>query len=316
MLNPKPSEEARHIARSVAHWLVLMESGSATAKDYAALQDWRADNAAHEQAWQKAQALRNRFDGLPKRLAMASLDRPTYDRRRLLKGMLGITLVAPSAWIISRQLPLEAWQADLSTGTGERQRISLAGGNILELNTATAVNLDAAQSYLQLIRGEIALQVISSKPFVIDTSCGQALISRGELCVRQQEDAVEFSVLAGFSTLHPKNHPSLVLQAGQRIRLTPQQVGPIQGFDIQQPGWREGVIVAHNQPLGDFLREVDRYRLGILRWSASLESLRVTGTFRLDNTDQILTLLAASLPLEVQSRTRYWVTLIPREKNA
>jgi transmembrane sensor len=43
--------------------------------------------------------------------------------------------------------------------------------------------------------------------------------------------------------------------------------------------------------------------------------LRVTGSFRLDDTDRILTLLAASLPLEVQMRTRYWVTLLPRKKS-
>lgn len=35
------------------------------------------------------------------------------------------------------------------------------------------------------------------------------------------------------------------------------------------------------------------------------------GSFRVDDTDRVLSLLAASLPLEVQSRTRYWVTLMP-----
>ncbi|NER62061.1 sugar ABC transporter substrate-binding protein, partial [Pseudomonas sp. MAFF212428] len=44
----------------------------------------------------------------------------------------------------------------------------------------------------------------------------------------------------------------------------------------------------------------------------ALEALRVTGSFRLDNTDRVLSLLAASLPLEVQSRTRYWTTLVAR----
>ncbi|MCF5387007.1 sugar ABC transporter substrate-binding protein, partial [Pseudomonas syringae] len=52
---------------------------------------------------------------------------------------------------------------------------------------------------------------------------------------------------------------------------------------------------------------------GLLRWEPALENLRVTGSFRLDNTDRVLSLLAASLPVDVQMRTRYWVTLVPRK---
>jgi transmembrane sensor len=73
--------------------------------------------------------------------------------------------------------------------------------------------------------------------------------------------------------------------------------------------------MANNQPLGDFLRELDTYRPGVLRWEPELEALSVTGSFRLDDTDRILSLLAASLPLEVQMRTRYWVTLQSRKKS-
>jgi transmembrane sensor len=51
----------------------------------------------------------------------------------------------------------------------------------------------------------------------------------------------------------------------------------------------------------------------MLRWEPELESLRVTGSFRLDDTGRILELLAASLPLEVHSRTRFWVTLLARK---
>ena len=76
------------------------------------------------------------------------------------------------------------------------------------------------------------------------------------------------------------------------------------------------MLLADNQPLGDFLRELRRYRPGVLRWDRALERLRVTGSFRLDDTDRVLTLLAASLPLRLQTRTRYWVSLSPRQENA
>nr|WP_165496939.1 MULTISPECIES: FecR domain-containing protein [Pseudomonas] len=317
-MNRDSSEETRRVARSAARWLALIESGTASERDHAGLQRWRERSASHEHAWQKAQALRQRFDGLPAELAMASLDRPDQGRRRLLKGVLGIAAIAPAAWFASRELPIEAWRADLSTGTGERRRLSLADGSVLELNTASAVNLDAAQRRLSLVRGEIALRLAdpAAAPFVVDTAQGRATLGSGQLCVRQDGDACEFSVFAGVTDLRSTRHDTLVLRAGQRVRLGEGGVVSRRTFDPQVPGWREGVIVANDQALGDFLRELDRYRPGILRWSPALESLRVTGSFRLDDTDQILALLAASLPLEVHARTRFWVTLVPRERAA
>lgn len=316
MLNREISDDTRRVARSAARWLALIESGEAGEQDHAALQRWRDHSATHEHAWQRIQALRSRFDGLPPELAMASLNRPDQGRRRMLKGMLGVAAVAPAAWLVSRELPIDAWRADLSTGTGERRSLILADGSVLELNTASAVNLDAGKRQLTLVRGEIALRVAGASPFIIDTDQGRATVGAGEICVRQQEQACEFSVFHGAAHLRPTGYDTLALQPGQRVRLRGGRIESTQAFDTGAPGWRDGVLMANDQPLGDFLRELDRYRPGILRWSPALESLRVTGSFRLADTDQILDLLAASLPLEVRARTRYWVTLVPRERAA
>jgi transmembrane sensor len=120
-------------------------------------------------------------------------------------------------------------------------------------------------------------------------------------------------VVSGSVQLQPLHGPALQLNAGQLVNLQTSGAGPVTLFDAKMPGWRDGVLMAQNQPLGDFLRELSRYRSGLLRWEPALESLRVTGSFRLDDTDKVLALLAASLPLEVHSRTRFWVTLAPRK---
>jgi transmembrane sensor len=115
--------------------------------------------------------------------------------------------------------------------------------------------------------------------------------------------------------LQPLRGPVFSLRAGQQVSLQAMGAGRLEPFDVLAPGWRDGVLMAQNQPLGDFLRELSTYRPGLLRWEPELESLRVTGSFRLEDTDRILTLLAASLPLEVHRRTRYWVTLLPRKNS-
>jgi transmembrane sensor len=259
--------------------------------------------------------LRQRFADLPSALAMASLDRPQTSRRAVLKRAVGAVALVPAAWLISRQLPLEVWRADLRTATGEGKKVQLADGSSLQLNTASAVDIDLKNRRLTLVEGEIALKVPGTSPLTIQTHFGQVVVSQSEVCVRQGQTGCKVSVLKGAVQLQPLRGPVFSLRAGQQVSLQAMGAGRTEPFDVLAPGWRDGVLMAQNQPLGDFLRELSTHRPGLLRWEPELESLRVTGSFRLEDTDRILTLLAASLPLEVQRRTRYWVTLLPRKNN-
>jgi len=311
-----PTDDARQVARAAAQWLALLESGGANEDDHARLQHWRNSHSSHEHAWQKAQSLRQRFTGLPSALALATLDRPDAARRAVLKRALGIAALVPTAWLISRQLPLDVWRADLHTGTGEQQRLSLADGSSLQLNTASALNIDLKARLLTLVRGEMSLKVPGHSPLTIQGPYGRIVVSQSEVCVRLNERDCRVSVISGVVQLQPLRGPVLALREGQQVDLQVSGAGPVAAFDALLPNWRDGVLTAQNQALGDFLRELSRYRPGLLRWEPELESLRVTGSFRLDNTDRVLSLLAASLPLEVQSRTRFWVTLVPLKNSA
>jgi transmembrane sensor len=292
-----------------------MESGYANERDRAQLQCWRDSHSSHEQAWQKAQLLRQRFADLPSALAMASLDRPQASRRTVLKRAVGAVALVPTAWLISRQLPLDVWSADLRTATGESKKIQLADGSSVQLNTASAVDIDLKNRRLKLLEGEIALNVPGTSPLTILTRFGQVIVSQSEVCVRQGPVGCKVSVLRGSVQLQPLHGPVFSLLGSQQVSLQAAGASAVEPFDVLAPGWRDGVLMAQNQPLGDFLRELSTYRPGVLRWEPALESLRITGSFRLEDTDRILALLEASLPLEVHSRTRYWVTLVSRKNS-
>lgn len=307
-----PSEETREVARAAAQWLALLESGGASDEDHARLQHWRASDSRHENAWQKIQQLRQRFAGLPPTLAMATLDRPDPARRAALKRALGVAALVPAAWLISRELPLEVWRADLHTSTGERRKVQLAQDSSLQLNTDSAVNVDLPARQLTLIRGEMALNVAGDSAFIVNAPYGRMIVNHSDISVRLNARDCQVCVLRGSVQLQPLHGPALVLQQGQQVNLQASGVGAVTAFDALMPGWRDGVLMAQNQALGDFLRELSRYRSGVLRWDPALESLRITGSFRLDDTDQVLALLAASLPVDVHTRTRFWVSLVPR----
>ncbi|OFJ44637.1 sugar ABC transporter substrate-binding protein [Pseudomonas koreensis] len=307
-----PSDETREVARAAAQWLALLESGGASDEDHARLQHWRASDSRHENAWQKIQQLRQRFAGLPPTLAMATLDRPDPARRAALKRALGVAALVPAVWLIGRELPLEVWRADLHTSTGERRKVQLAQDSSLQLNTDSAVNVDLPARQLTLIRGEMALNVAGDSAFIVNAPYGRMIVNHSDISVRLNARDCQVCVLRGSVQLQPLHGPALVLNQGQQVSLQASGAGAVTAFDALMPGWHDGVLMAQNQPLGYFLRELSRYRSGVLRWDPALESLRITGSFRLDDTDQVLALLAASLPVDVHRRTRFWVSLVPR----
>lgn len=59
------SPETREAVRAAARWLALLDSGNVSETDLLRLAQWRASNRLHEDAWQKASVLRERFSGLP-----------------------------------------------------------------------------------------------------------------------------------------------------------------------------------------------------------------------------------------------------------
>ncbi|MFJ4052839.1 FecR domain-containing protein [Pseudomonas sp. NPDC089743] len=312
----EPSAQAREVVRTAARWLALLESGKASEGELQRLAQWRASNTLHEQAWQKAQLLRQRFAQLPGELALATLDRPDAERRALLKQALGVAALVPAAWLLGRQVPLDAWTADVHTAVGARSRRVLGDGTVLQLNTDSAVNIDLAARRLTLVRGEVAIKTPQGVRMTVQVPFGQVAVNAGEACARLFDQSCRVSVLNGTATLQPLRGTAVALQAGQQASLQAASVSVVSELDDWLLGWRDGVLRLDDRPLGDLLRELRRYRPGVLRWAAALDTLRVTGTFHLDDTDRALSLLAASLPLEVHARTRYWVTLTAREKRA
>jgi ferric-dicitrate binding protein FerR (iron transport regulator) len=66
----------------------------------------------------------------------------------------------------------------------------------------------------------------------------------------------------------------------------------------------QGVLVAGNMRVGEFVAELARYRPGLLRCDPAVADLRVTGVFSLRDTDRALTNLTLSLPLAWRWSTR------------
>jgi transmembrane sensor len=77
--------------------------------------------------------------------------------------------------------------------------------------------------------------------------------------------------------------------------------------------WSEGMLVASDMPLGEFLGELARYRAGRISCAPEVAHLRVSGTYPLGDTERILGALQRALPIRVRFFTRYWVSVQPAD---
>ncbi|MGV2834146.1 hypothetical protein ACNPOQ_10385, partial [Pseudomonas shirazensis] len=73
--------------------------------------------------------------------------------------------------------------------------------------------------------------------------------------------------------------------------------------------WVDGMLVAAQMRLADFLDELSRYRHGRLSCSEQVANLRISGSYPLDDSERILQMLEVALPVSVRRFTRYWVTV-------
>ena len=202
-----------------------------------------------------------------------------------------------------------------------------------QLNTASAVDLrdGPAERLIVLRAGEILVHSApdaSGRPLRVRTAAGMVRAIGTRFTVRQLADGngIPFvlgaplalvAVLEGAVELTPAAAPTATLQlnAGQQAQLTAASSGPPEPLPEGAAAWSEGMLVADAMPLAGFIAELSRHRPGVLRCAPEVAGLRVSGAYPLADTDRVLAALARALPVQVQvqSRTRWWVTVAARD---
>ncbi|CAM3749247.1 Protein FecR [Pseudomonas reidholzensis] len=322
-----PAEPVHPAIRQQAlAWYSLTLSGDITAEQLQQLERWRQADSEHERAWQRMAGLPELIHSnaalLRDPLARAALQQTRYvsgDRRQLLKLLAGVSVLGAVGWQGRDSQWLQGSLADLRTATGERRREVLADGTQLWLNTATAVDIafTAGERRISLRYGEINVLTAADsarRPLLVQTTDADLRPLGTRFTVRCGDGCVgtRVSVSSGRVAARLRQGPAAhVVEAGQQALLEPGSLS----VDPRAPlddAWVDGLVIAQATRLGELVTQLARYRPGILRCDPRIADLRVTGSYPLTDNERILALLEGSLPLSIQRRTRYWVTLVPR----
>jgi transmembrane sensor len=306
------------IVEQAIEWMLRLELPELTNADRAAFEHWRAADARHEMAYANLTKSVRQFD-VPRQLGATTEGlritlQQRKSRRKALQRIAALAgLSVGAAALVNQVAPIRGMNADLRTGTGERQTFTLADGSVVTLNARSSADrwIDQSRRLLRLTEGELQLQVATQAqhPFVIETAHGSASTLSGTLLVRSLAERTEVVSLHSLTNLATLNGQSGQLQPGQHTWFSQGTIASIQSNRGNENSWVDGYYTAFNAPLIDVISALRPYRRGVIRVEPAVAQLRVSGAFPLDDTDHALNALAATLPVAVARFTPYWVTI-------
>lgn len=306
------------IAVQAAEWFFRLLEDDVSEAERHAWEIWMQSDPRNDQAWQRAQQLSQRLNLLPAGLSSATLKRSQQlskqqaNRRQAVKSLSVMLAVGVVGWQSWRSEPAQLWLAQYSTRRGERSEINLADGSVVNLNTASGIDtyFDHQQRLITLKTGEILIKTgHDTRPMLVATQYGQLQPLGTRFIVREQGDSVHLAVLQGSVQITTHNGQRQVIAAGLQTRFDSHSIAQPQAVPQHADSWVQGMLHAREQRLADFVAELARYRTGVLRCSAEVADLRISGIYQLNDSGHILASLPQVLPVKVNFLTRYWVTV-------
>lgn len=287
-------------------WIVRLKTGEPTRGDVEALQCWREQSVAHEEAFKTAARLFRHAGIAACELAdqPVAID-PAWTLRRsstkalARRAFLGGAIAAATAGYLIVRPPLGLWpsleelSADYRTAKGEHRKIAMTPGVSLELNTQTSIALRELpnETRIELISGETSVTATrsSSKPFVMLAANGRISTGQADFNARCLDGLVSVTCLDGVVDVV---HDSKVVRLQKAEQVSYSRGGIEASVPVdpaQVTAWQAGLLIFRDRPLAEVVDEVNRYRSGkIIITNADLKRRIVNGTFQISKLEDFV----------------------------
>ncbi|MEN0109029.1 MAG: FecR family protein [Pseudomonas sp.] len=300
MTSVQPPLPSASLASQANAWVVRLTSGQATVEDARALRAWCAADPAHAQAYREAAQLWKQTG------QAAALAAPSKRKPRLLWGSAlaaCIALVVVGLAQLGAVPDARALLADHHTEQGQRQRVELEDGSVIEMDARTRLNIDYSATARHITLGAGAavfhVQHDAKRPFVVSAEGGSVTAIGTVFEVREQGDGIKVTCSEGVVAVNQPGAAQQLLNAGQQLQYTSAGLGQQHAVDAEQElAWRQDLLVFKNRPLQELVDELNRYHQGrILITNARIAALPVSGVFHLQRPDEALRHIEQTLQL-------------------
>jgi transmembrane sensor len=303
------------IHAQAADWILKQRfEGSWNEQDQRELDSWLEQSTANLLAYLRLRAAWKQTDRLAA-LRGSIAPQPEHANSRWsfltrIVAVLGLVAVAGVIGVNYFQRPVERI---ISTGIGEHQRLTMADGSLVELNTDTTIRVAAngPTRTVYLDKGEAYFQIKheAAKPFVVIAGRHRVTDIGTAFVVRREPQQLNVSLVEGrarFDAPKDTTFKAIELKPGDEVVATAEGVSrtnkPVSAL-TEKLSWRHGVLIFYGTTLADAAREFSRYsETKLVIVDPKVAQLKINGTFQADNVQAFGDATQVVLGLRLETR--------------
>lgn len=324
-MNSRSTQPSEAVLDQALEWQVTLSSGECSEQDKEAFKLWLIARPEHAEIWNKLTDNLGKLSKIPAALTrnvQHLANQEVQKRRQWLKSVGAVLLTGTSAFALSNTPQSKIHLAQHQTSKGEIRTLELPDGSVLTLNSASAVDIHFTPQVREIVLHTGEIQLLSATQSSTNPAPLQVRVREGvvraigtRFTVKRHGHynvgSVDVAVQEGLVDISPTgaNIQALRLKAGQAIQFDSQQLGTPETVQTASHAWTRGLLIAERQSLGNFLKELQRHRPGIIRCDPAVADLLISGVFPLNNTDYVLETIANTLPVQVRQLTPYWTVV-------
>lgn len=339
MTEDNPSSPTSKPVADAAGWIVRLHSDQVLRDEDAKFEAWERANEAnakefevHEDFWHSIGNLANDTDAVSFLMAPYP-EKPRIWARPVFWGSIGVSAIAATLAAVMLLQPTERSQT-YQTARGEQRDVVLDDGSSISLNTNSELRVSFAKKERRIFleSGEFHVQVAKDKtrPFRVfvdnrevravgtaftvyrdnKENKTQVVLDEGVVAVYDTEARHAF---AGFNNVPvSREKPAIVMEPGQQATLIPNKAPTIKAIDSEKfNAWRSGIVAFDDVPLGDAIKEVNRYsNRQIVLGDAEIADLKINGIFHINELDKFADKLTTLYKIRIEHKDRVTTVLV------
>ncbi len=294
-------------------WFTRLEDMPVKASVQLEFLNWCAENPENKQAYNKIVELWD-SDVFVQALQIEE-QRITHKKpvksRRFMPGLAIAATLLIGVWGTFQSNILQRLSADQYTTVGQQYTMILSDGSsvILDTDSAISVSYNQHSRNITLLTGRAFFNVLpdTHRPFIVNTDQERIRVVGTRFTVNSETNK-PLTVQQGKVAYRSNNsNKEITVIAGEHLQKT-QNLPDVIKTDPSTSvfAWTDGRIKFDNQPLAEIIAEIDRYQPGLILISKpSLASIRVSGNYKLNSPDKIITALAKVTGAKVIQLSNY-----------
>jgi ferric-dicitrate binding protein FerR (iron transport regulator) len=223
------------------------------------------------------------------------INRPNLFRRRFIAGIAAL-LIATIGWFVMQQF---AQPTVFSTQLSEQKIQNLEDGTKITIspNSEVAYFDNIKEERKLKLDGQAYFEVTKGKPFSVETTTGTIEVLGTAFDIWSADDYMRVQCFEGLVRVsHPKNGNTILLKAGQQVRLNNSIFGDVEPLDSSNPDWiKSNQLVYKSIPVSLVIEDIKRF-LSVKVNTGNLDiNTQFSGKIPFKNTEEAARYLAETM---------------------